>query len=162
MYIFFYKLLLKCYIIYFLFIHISISICGGNMSTSMKREEKKNLFFAILSGTIVAISVTLVLILLFALLIRFCNISDKWIFPINQVIKIISMFVGAIVFLKKHREKGFLKGILLGLSYYILSYIIFSILQGGFTLAINNLYDFILTTLMGGLIGIIVVNIMKK
>lgn len=132
------------------------------MSTSIKREENKNLFLSVLSGTVVAISVTLILILLFALIIRFCNISDNWIFPVNQVIKIISMFIGAVVFLKKHREKGFVKGILLGVTYYLLSYIIFSILQGGFSFGINNLYDLILTTLMGGIIGIILVNLFKK
>lgn len=132
------------------------------MNSSIKSDEKKNLILSVLSGTIVAISITLILILIFALLIRFLNISDNWIFPVNQVIKVISMFVGAVVFLKKHREKGFLKGILLGVTYYLLSYIVFSILQGGFTLSISNVYDLILTTLMGGLVGIIVVNILKK
>lgn len=132
------------------------------MSSSIKSEEKKNLLLSILSGTIVAISVTLVLILLFALLIRFCNISDSWIFPVNQIIKVISMFVGGVVFLKKHQSKGFFKGLILGLSYYILSYIVFSILQGGFAFSLSNIYDLILTTLMGGIIGIIVVNFLKK
>lgn len=132
------------------------------MNSSIKSDEKKNLILSVLSGTIVAISITLILILIFALLIRFFNISDIWIFPVNQIIKVISMFVGAVVFLKKHREKGFLKGILLGVTYYLLSYIVFSILQGGFTLSISNVYDLILTTLMGGLVGIIVVNILKK
>ncbi|MGN0961858.1 MAG: TIGR04086 family membrane protein [Christensenellales bacterium] len=132
------------------------------MSSSVKNSERKSVILSILNGTIVAISVTLVLILLFALLIRFCNISDNWIFPINQVIKIISMFVGGVVFLRKHNKKGFLKGLILGFAYYILSYIIFSILQGGFSLSISNLYDLILTVLMGGLIGIIVVNAIKN
>lgn len=132
------------------------------MNSSIKNDDRKNLLLSILSGTVVAISITLILILIFALVIRFCDINDGCIFPINQIIKVVSMFVGAVVFLKKHQQKGFLKGILMGITYYILSYIIFSILQGRFALSINNLYDFLLTTLMGGLIGIIVVNFMKK
>ena len=60
-----------------------------------------------------------------------------------------------------NKQKGFLKGILLGISYYLLSFIIFSILQGTISLQMSNIYDFILTTLMSGLIGIIVVNIKK-
>lgn len=132
------------------------------MNTSVKNYEKKNIVISVLSGTIVAISTTLVLILLFALLIRFFNINDNWIFPTNQIIKIISMFVGGFVFLKKHNKNGFLKGVFMGMVYYILSYIIFSILQGGFYLNISNFYDLVLTTLMGGLVGIIVVNLIRK
>ena len=103
---------------------------------------------SILNGTIVAISTTLVLILLFALLIRYCNISDNWIFPVNQVIKVISMFVGGVVFLRKHQKNGFLKGLILGFLYYIVSYLVFSILQGSFALNMSNVYDFILTILI--------------
>lgn len=129
------------------------------MSSKVNSEKKP--FWAVLSGTIVSICVTLVLILLFAVLIRFCNISDSWIFPVNQIIKVLSMFVGAIIFLKKQNKNGFLKGLILGLSYFVLSFIVFSILQGSFALSLSNLYDLILTTLMGGLIGIIVVNVIK-
>ncbi|MBQ7352095.1 MAG: TIGR04086 family membrane protein [Clostridia bacterium] len=125
---------------------------------NVKRKD----LLSILSGTIVAIATTLILILLFALLIRFVNISENFIFPVNQVIKVISMIVGVLVFIKKQPQNGFLKGVLLGLTYYILSYIIFSILQGGFALSLNNFYDLILTTLMGGLIGIIIINILKR
>lgn len=132
------------------------------MNTAVKSNERKNVLISIISGTIVSISVTLVLILLFALIIRFFNINDSWIFPVNQVIKIISMFIGAVVFVKKQGKKGFVKGIILGLTYYLLSYIIFSILQGGFTWTTSNFYDLILTILMGGLIGIIVVNLIKE
>jgi len=126
-----------------------------------KLEIKNNLFLNILKGTLVAVSFTLILILIFALLIRFFNISDSWIFPVNQVIKVISLFAGVIASIKMSYEKGFIKGILLGISYYLLSYIIFSILQGTISFEMSNIYDFILTTMMSGLIGIIVVNIKK-
>lgn len=131
------------------------------MSTVVNSKEKKQTILSILSGTIVAISITLMLILLFALLIRFFNINEGWIFPINQIIKGISLFAGAIIFLKKHKQKGFFKGIILGLTYFLLSYIVFSVLQGRFDFAMNNFYDMILTTLMGGIVGIIVVNVIK-
>lgn len=122
---------------------------------------KNNKFLDILKGAIVAISTTLILILLFAFLVRFANISDKFIFPINQVIKVISLTLGIIVMLKNNNEKGFLKGLLLGITYYILSYLLFSILQARFTFEMKNIYDMVLTTLASGLIGIIVVNIKK-
>lgn len=131
------------------------------MSTKIA-ESKRSLLASILSGVIVAVAVTLVLILVFALLIRFFNINDNFIFPVNQIIKVLSLFVGTITAIKKSGQKGFILGILLGIFYYIFSYLVFSLLQGAFTFDIKNIYDFILTTLMGGLIGIIVINFIKK
>lgn len=122
---------------------------------------KKNIFVDILKGALTSVSISLVLILLFAVIVRFFNVSDGWIFPINQVIKLISIFFGILVVLNSSREKGFLKGIFLGIFYFVLSFVIFSILQGKFTFDIKNFYDFLLTTLMSGLLGIIIVNIKK-
>jgi putative membrane protein (TIGR04086 family) len=132
------------------------------MSSHVGAQNKKQDMISILGGTIVSIAITLILILLFALLIRFFDISDNLIFPINQVIKVISMIIGISVLLRKNKSYGFLKGILLGLLYFVLSYIIFSILQGSFSWSFNNFFDLLLTMLMGGLIGIILVNIGRR
>ena len=121
---------------------------------------KKNSFLNYLKGALTAVSATLIMILLFAVIVRFFNVSDSWIFPINQVIKVISIILGLVVMLKDN-SKGFLKGLILGLIYFVLSFLIFSILQGKFSISIKNLYDLVLTTLMGGLAGIIIVNIKK-
>lgn len=124
-------------------------------------DKKKNSILKVISGAIVSVCVTLILILVFALLIRFMGIKDNWIFPVNQAIKIISLFFGVFVVLKGNKEKGLVKGIILGFAYYILSFITFSILQGSFAINIGNFYDLILTTLMGGIIGLILVHIGK-
>lgn len=124
-------------------------------------DKKKNSILKLLNGTTIAVCLTLILILLFAVLIRFTGINDKVIFPVNQVIKIISLFVGTSIALKGLKEKGLLKGIIIGFAYYVINYLTFSVLQGSFVLNITNLYDLILTTIMGGLIGLIVVHIGK-
>ena len=131
------------------------------MSSKVETQQNKHKFLTILSGTLISISVTLILILLFALLIRFLNFSDSWIFPVNQVIKIISLVIGTVVILKKNKKNGFILGLLLGLIYFLASYLVFSILQGDFNWGLNNLYDLILTSIMGGLIGIILINFIK-
>lgn len=123
--------------------------------------NRKNKIFNIISGTIVAVCITLILILAFAFIIKLTNLSDNFIFPINQIIKIISLFFGVLISLKKSNEKGFVKGILIGITYFVLNFIVFSILQGDWSLELNHLYDLLLTSLMGGLIGIIAVNIRK-
>ena len=124
-------------------------------------QIKNNLFLSILKGTIVSLSFTLILILLFALIIRFFNVSDNWIFPINQVIKLVSIFAGIITVLKFTNGKGFIKGLLFGFVYFLISFLTFSILQGKISFDSGNFYDLVLTTFMSGLIGIIVVNLKK-
>ena len=131
------------------------------MDISSTKLDKKQLFVSLLSAVLVAVASTLIMILLFALVIRFFNVKDSWIFPINQVIKCISLLFGVMIILQKNNSNGFLKGILLAITYFILSNVVFSILQGSFSFKLSNLYDLLLTTLIGGIIGIIVVNIKK-
>ncbi|MBE5757356.1 MAG: TIGR04086 family membrane protein [Clostridiales bacterium] len=124
--------------------------------------KNKNKFLSIFSGSVLAITMTIVLILLFAVIIRFTNLDDKFLFPVNQVIKIISIFIGVTIALKKDNSKGFLKGILISLIYFVLSYLIFSLLQKSWSFTLNNLYDLLLTILMGGIVGAIVINIKNR
>ena len=128
---------------------------------SLNNVRNKGLFKSIISGTIVAVTSTLIMILIFALLIRFFNIKDTFIFPVNQIIKVTSLFIGSFVSLKGVKSNGFLKGILIGLIYFVLSFIVFSILQNKFSLTMSNVYDLILTTLMGGIVGLIVIHLVR-
>lgn len=124
-------------------------------------DKKKHIILKLLNGTTIAVSLTLILILLFAVIIRFTGINDRIIFPVNQAIKIISIFVGTIIALKGLKEKGLIKGLFIGFAYYVISYITFSILQSSFVITLSNVFDLLLTTVMGGLIGLIVVHIGK-
>ncbi|MBE5735777.1 MAG: TIGR04086 family membrane protein [Clostridiales bacterium] len=124
-------------------------------------KSKRSNVLAITGGVLCSIAITLVLILLFAVIIRFFNVPDAAIFPVNQLIKIISLFVGILLVVKKAKSKGLVNGLIVGLLYYAISYLIFGILQGGLTFGINNLLDIILTAIMGGIIGLISVHIIK-
>ena len=53
------------------------NVLRGVMSSSVGSLSKKQMFLSILSGTMVAICITLLLILGFATLIRFCNINNN-------------------------------------------------------------------------------------
>lgn len=130
------------------------------MNASLK-ENKHNGILKLISGVAVGICVTLIGILLFAVVIRFVGIDDKFIFPINQIIKGISLFVAMFVALKGNKENGLYKGLIVGFAYYVISFLVFAILQGKFGVSLSNLYDLILTALMGGIIGLIVVHIGK-
>lgn len=124
-------------------------------------KTKNNILSTLLKGVIPSIITTLLLILAFALIIRFFNISNSWIFPINQVIKFVSLTVGITIALRNTKSKGFITGLIIGVSYSIISYLLFSLLQMNFEFSFSNFYDIILTAFGGGLIGIIIVNVFK-
>ncbi len=80
------------------------------MEKVKKQRVKSNLLLNVLKGAIIAVSFSLVFILIFALLIKLFNISDAAITPVNQVLKIISIFLGCLFALKKFPERGLITG----------------------------------------------------
>lgn len=127
----------------------------------MVKNSNKSTSLQVLKGSITAVSISLVLILAFAMLLRFTNISDKVIMPINQIIKIVSIFFGVYSALKYHKEKGWVKGMLIGLTYSVLAFVIFAILSSSLILSWNTLLDIVFGSIVGGIVGVIVVN-MKR
>lgn len=123
---------------------------------------KKNNMMLYVRGTLIAVSVSLVGILIFAFLIRFLGISDSMIMPVNQVIKIVSIFVGVWFALRSNKEKGAVRGIIIGLAYTMLAYLVFSILSGSFTLGLTTLTDILFGAIIGAICGVIIVNIKNR
>ena len=112
----------------------------------------------VLKGSLVSVSVSLVLILIFALLIKFLNIPDGAIQPVNQAIKIISILFGVIAALKNFPQKGLLTGALIGLIYTILAFMFFSLLSGQLIINASLFIDVVFALLMGAMCGIFFVN----
>ena len=67
-------------------------------------DKNPNIFLTILKGSLIALSISLIGILIFAFVLRFVAISDTLIAPINQVIKGVSVLIGTIIALKKSKE----------------------------------------------------------
>ncbi len=130
------------------------------MSEKVKASTK-NYWIQILKGTLVAVSVALVLILAFAIVIRFASVPDGFIKPINQVIKIISILFGVFAALKSDNTKGLKKGMIIGALFSLLSYLVFSILALRFSFDWSVVIDLIFASILGALCGLIVVNIRK-
>ena len=125
------------------------------------RTGNNELLTNVLKGSFVAISITLVCILLFALIIKLTNLSDSVIMPINQFIKIISIFFGVKCATKHVKEKGLLKGALIGLIYTILSFLIFAALSRTFPISFTLFYDALFSMVIGAICGIFTVNLRK-
>jgi len=98
-----------------------------------------------------AVSLSLLGVLIFAVVIKYTDISESAIQPINQVIKVLSILAGCFVVGKKIESNGWLWGIIIGVLYTITAFVIFSILDGSFHFGVNLLNDI----LFGGILGLI-------
>lgn len=109
---------------------------------------------------IFAVIITLVLVLIAALIIKFFSVPTSAIPAINQVIKGVSIVVSELVFFKQ-KNYGFLRGIILGLSYIFLSSLVFALFNGSFSFGISLLNDVTFACVTGLVGGIIAVNVKK-
>ncbi len=130
-------------------------------SAKLVLNNKNSNILSMLKGVFWAISFSLICILIFAFIIKFTNISENAISPINQVIKVLSILVGCYVASKKIKSNGWLWGLFIGALYTIFAFLIFSILDGEFRITLNLLNDFVFGSLIGLISGIIAFAIRK-
>ena len=107
----------------------------------------------IIISALIAVVVSLVMIVLFALLIKWRGWDDKVILPINIAIKTISVAVGAFVAVKNARYAPRV-GMIVGALYVVVCFITFSALLGSFSLGLNNLWDLLLGVAVGAIVGV--------
>ena len=123
-------------------------------------EENGNTFFDILKGVGLALAISFLGAVVLASILQTTNLPDKAIYPINQTIKIISAFLGALFFV--HGERGWLKGIAVGLLFTALSYLTFSALGGGFALGWLIILETLICAFSGAVGGIVAVNMHRN
>lgn len=120
----------------------------------------KAFFKDVIKGSLFSLIITLVAVLIFGIVIKLTSISNEIIMPINQVIKVLSIFFG-IIFSFKTKQFGAIKGLLVGLIYTLLSLFIFLIIGGTLKGSFNYL-DFIFGAILGTISGIVSVNTGKR
>ena len=119
----------------------------------------KSFFQSVIKGLIISLIFTIFFICIFALLISVFNIPNQAIKPINQLIKILSVFIGC--FFSISGDKGLLKGLILGTVITLITYLIFSIIAKTNVFSVSILWEILLGIAVGGLSGIISVNVKK-
>lgn len=119
-------------------------------------EFKKNLLH-ILKGSIFAIILSALLLLIFALLLTHTNVSENTIVPVVLSITGISILIGSSMSSIKIKKHGLINGGTVGLIYVFILYLASSICFTGFSLTINSfimLVVGIITGILGGIIGV--------
>ncbi|MCL2771678.1 MAG: TIGR04086 family membrane protein [Firmicutes bacterium] len=137
----------------------------GDIFKKSSREEnkvQKNIFVEILKGAGFGVVFSIVAVLVFAALLKLFNFDDNVIMPVNQVIKVLSVFFGCFFVLRRQKKQGLVKGLLLGLVYVVLSFLVFSAMDGSFNLSITLVNDLFFMGIAGGVSGIILVNLGRR
>ena len=93
----------------------------------MSVNVKNGFFPSIIKGTLVSVCVLLAGVLLFALVYSFAGFNNSVVKPVNQVIKVLAVFIGVI---KVRGERGLLRGAIVGAASITLSYLLFALISG--------------------------------
>lgn len=115
----------------------------------------------ILKCCLLGVVVTLVGIVILAFVLKFVDLSSTMINYINDIIKGLSIFVIMLCIKKHSSDKLILKAIGAGIIYALLTFIIFSILNGSFVFNLAFVYDLLFSVIVAVLITIII-NILKR
>lgn len=116
---------------------------------------------SIFKGVMYAVIGTLLFVLLFALIIKWANLSNAVIKPIMQVVKVLGIFLGVAIALRKAKSKGWLWGGLVGILYMVFTFLIFSLLDGNFQVGLGALSDLLFQTLVG-VVSAVVLRLRNK
>lgn len=123
----------------------------------MEKIQSGGIFRQIIKGVITTVAITLVCVLVFAFVLSVTDLGDGIIKPVNQFIKLLSIFGGAMFSI--NGEKGFVKGLITGLISTVASFLIFGLIGGGLNFGLGLPIDFVCGGVMGGLSGAIAVNV---
>ena len=128
-----------------------------SMRRSMRRGRGKNALGAVLRGVLVAASLTVIAIILFALVLNWWDASDRAITAINQVVKFAAILAGVTTALSGG-EGGALRGSCVGFIYMALGIWCYCLLMGSAPQMNGYLADLGMGIAAGGLFGMILTS----
>lgn len=122
-----------------------------------KVQNIKNDVIDVLKAVLFATLISLGLVLIFALIIKFASLPNNVILPVNIAIKIVSLFAGILIGFK-NTQNGLIKGVISGLVYMLFTFLIFAALNA-FKDVKFSWIDLLTLPIAGGISGIVAVNI---
>lgn len=125
------------------------------MEYEFSKKDTVNKKSAYLLGAILGVLSTLVAMLGFSAVILFFNVDRAYATPFATISLSLGSFVASNITAKKIGDKGYIVGLIIGLTVFVLITVLSLIMGGGFSL--NTLFHFIIVTLsslVGGITGV--------
>ena len=118
--------------------------------------ETRDFFVSVLKAAALSLIFGLCGVLIFALIVKFAAPTETVIQIVNQIIKVLSVFLGCVFAVKG--KLGIVKGGVSGAVFTVLLYAVFAIMSGARLFSLEMLIDFAFTAVIGAISGIIAVN----
>lgn len=115
------------------------------------------MFQKIFKSTLFAYLFTIISFAILSVILTFSNLSDSFIPTAVVIVSIVAILLGSSIASLNSRSHGWLIGLLVGLTYFLVLYFISSLLISGFSININSIYlalGMAFTGIIGGIIGI--------
>jgi len=116
----------------------------------------------ILKTVVIAVLSSMVLVLVFALIVKSTDLNENVIEYVNEGIKILSLLIGTLVGFKRGGKGGWLKGLLSGVVYVCASFLVFSLISGNLSAENLSWVDFLTMAVVGVICGVLSVNLKKS
>ena len=127
------------------------------MNNSMKIDKNTSLNF-IIKGYIFALVISIISLFIYALLLVNTSIQENTIKPVVITITAISILIGSSISSLRIKKNGILNGLCVGGLYVLSLYVLSSIAITGFSINISSLIIIGVGVVVGGIGGIIGVN----
>ena len=126
----------------------------------MDNTEKTGFIFTVLKGVGITIISTLIGVLIFAGIIKTAYLDVSVIKPVNQFIKVLSVFLGCFFSVKK--GLALIKGALIGVISTVVIYLLFAFIGGGVSFGVSFFLDLVFGLIAGAVSSVIASNVKKR
>lgn len=127
-----------------------------NMSENI--SESGNNIKRIIKGSVFSIVITLIGLLVYSIILSYTSISETTMPATIIIVTAVSILIGSTISTANIKKNGIVNGVLVGLIYIAIIYLISSIVTGNFLLNTNSIIMMIASVLTGAMGGIIGVN----
>lgn len=126
-----------------------------------ERSNKNSNFINVARGSIIAITITLVCLVIFSVILANTEVAESTINPVIILVTAVSIFVGSIMSVSRISKRGIINGGIVGMIYFLAIYILSGMVNSNFSINISGIILIICGILAGMLGGIVGVNIKK-
>lgn len=123
--------------------------------------ENNNYFKCVLKGTVGTLLFTFIGIVVLSCLMTKLVFSRQIFNVLYLVISLISLAAGSLIAARKNKSRGMLVGFGVTIFYFVIIYIFCAIVTGGFSFNMYELFKLAAALIIGGLGGILGVNMQK-
>ena len=123
---------------------------GNNFTGNLKN---------IIKGIVLSFFITIAMLFIISILLCYTNMKESLIEPCIIFTSTFSILIGSFSVMKNIKQKGLIYGMLLGIIYMLMIYLISSFINMDFSLGFGSIIMMILGIISGAIGGIIGVNL---